>query len=141
MFLQEILYRDLKLSNILLDKYHRPKICDKGRVDRDETLYLGDAKYTAPEKYNGAMKKSEYYSFGLIAVGGTHTRSVTHQRFHCGRARIDRVDSGFRMGSADDFCLFPVVQKLLCGLRDLTEDALTPTRDYEQIIYEAEDFF
>lgn len=65
-----IIYRDIKLENILLDEKGHVKISDLGlSVKKDKIKgYAGTPGYTAPEVIKGELysKTADFFSFGVI---------------------------------------------------------------------------
>jgi tRNA A-37 threonylcarbamoyl transferase component Bud32 len=87
----QIVHRDLKTLNLLLDEKMQVKVCDFGLSryvsgEHDQSTFFkmrGTFAYFAPEVYQGRpfTSKSDVYSFGIILweivhriIFGTHTR-------------------------------------------------------------------
>ena len=74
---QQVIHRDIKSSNILLDKDFNPKLGDFGLAklmdhnkSPDCTLTAGTMGYLAPEylQYGKATEKTDVFSFGVVVL-------------------------------------------------------------------------
>ena len=72
---QNVIHRDLKSPNVLLDKHMIPKVCDFGIStiaemgdDFIKTRRIGTPAWTAPEMFAGASysNKVDVYSYGML---------------------------------------------------------------------------
>ena len=70
-----IIYRDLKLENILIDKDGHIKLCDFGSavqcvegVSAPKNTFVGSQEYMSPEMIigNGHSKETDWWSFGVL---------------------------------------------------------------------------
>ncbi|KAL6976964.1 Serine/threonine-protein kinase pbs1, partial [Sarracenia purpurea var. burkii] len=95
-----VIYRDLKSSNILLDKGYHPKLSDfglamftpEGNKSHVSTRVMGTHGYCAPEYAGtGKLTKMSYiYSFGVVLLELiTGQRALDTTREHGKQALVD----------------------------------------------------
>ncbi|CAK9148873.1 unnamed protein product [Ilex paraguariensis] len=98
---QQVIHRDIKTSNIMLDPNFNPRLGDFGLarlMDHDKspvsTLTAGTMGYLAPEylQYGKATDKTDVFSYGVVVLEVT-----------CGRRPIERETVGQRMVNLVDW--------------------------------------
>ncbi|KAL6553366.1 putative L-type lectin-domain containing receptor kinase S.7 [Orobanche gracilis] len=98
---QQVIHRDIKTSNIMLDGSYNARICDFGLarlMDHDKspisTLTAGTMGYLAPEylQYGKATEKTDVFSYGVVIL-----------ELACGRRPIEREGEGQRMVNLVDW--------------------------------------
>ncbi|KAK1404962.1 Clade XIV lectin receptor kinase [Heracleum sosnowskyi] len=98
---QQVIHRDIKTSNIMLDANFNARLGDFGLarlMDHDKspvsTLTAGTMGYLAPEylQYGKATEKTDAYSFGVVIL-----------ELACGRRPIDKEIEGQRMVNLVDW--------------------------------------
>ncbi|KAG6420855.1 hypothetical protein SASPL_117397 [Salvia splendens] len=98
---QQVIHRDVKTSNIMLDANYNARLGDFGLarlMDHDKspvsTLTAGTMGYLAPEylQYGKATEKTDVYSFGVVIL-----------ELACGRRPIEREEEGQRMVNLVDW--------------------------------------
>ncbi|KAL3614701.1 putative L-type lectin-domain containing receptor kinase S.7 [Castilleja foliolosa] len=98
---QQVIHRDVKTSNILLDGSYNARLCDFGLarlMDHDKspvsTLTAGTMGYLAPEylQCGKATEKTDVFSYGVVIL-----------ELCCGRRPIEREGEGQRMVNLVDW--------------------------------------
>ncbi|XP_057795215.1 probable L-type lectin-domain containing receptor kinase S.7 [Salvia miltiorrhiza] len=98
---QQVIHRDIKTSNIMLDASYNARLGDFGLarlMDHDKspvsTLTAGTMGYLAPEylQYGKATEKTDVYSYGVVIL-----------ELACGRRPIEREEEGQRMVNLVDW--------------------------------------
>ncbi|WOG98495.1 hypothetical protein DCAR_0417838 [Daucus carota subsp. sativus] len=98
---QQVIHRDIKTSNIMLDANFNARLGDFGLarlMDHDKspvsTLTAGTMGYLAPEylQYGKATEKSDVFSYGVVIL-----------ELACGRRPIDKETEGQRMVNLVDW--------------------------------------
>ncbi|GER45967.1 lectin protein kinase [Striga asiatica] len=98
---QQVIHRDIKTSNIMLDAGYNARLGDFGLarlMDHDKspvsTLTAGTMGYLAPEylQYGKATEKTDVFSYGVVIL-----------ELACGRRPIEREGEGQRMVNLVDW--------------------------------------
>lgn len=98
---QQVIHRDIKTSNIMLDASYNARLGDFGLarlMDHDKspvsTLTAGTMGYLAPEylQYGKATEKTDVYSYGVVIL-----------ELACGRRPIEREEEGHKMVNLVDW--------------------------------------
>lgn len=98
---QQVIHRDVKTSNIMLDANFTPRLGDFGLarlMDHDKspvsTLTAGTMGYLAPEylQYGKATEKTDVFSFGVVIL-----------EIACGRRPIEKDGNGQKMVNLVDW--------------------------------------
>lgn len=98
---QQVIHRDIKTSNIMLDAGYNARLGDFGLarlMDHDKspvsTLTAGTMGYLAPEylQYGKATEKTDVYSYGVVIL-----------ELACGRRPIEREEDGQKMVNLVDW--------------------------------------
>ncbi|KAG0591263.1 hypothetical protein M758_1G157700 [Ceratodon purpureus] len=124
---QQVIHRDVKSSNIMLDEEHNPKLGDFGLarlVDHQKvattTMVAGTFGYIAPEAAGGKFTdKTDVYAFGAVAL-----------EVACGRKAYDP-----RVKNCDDLILKDLVWRHLRKdeLLSVVDPLLSERFDVEQM--------
>ncbi|XVE50851.1 hypothetical protein DITRI_Ditri01bG0197100 [Diplodiscus trichospermus] len=98
---QQVIHRDIKTSNIMLDRNFNPRLGDFGLarlMDHDKspvsTLTAGTMGYLAPEylQYGKATEKTDVFSYGVVIL-----------EVGCGRRPIEREPNSQKMVNLVDW--------------------------------------
>ncbi|KAM7492786.1 hypothetical protein LguiA_035707 [Lonicera macranthoides] len=98
---QQVIHRDIKAGNIMLDSNFNPRLGDFGLarlMDHDKspvsTLTAGTMGYLAPEylQYGKATEKTDVFSYGVVIL-----------EMACGRRPIEREEGGQKMVNLVDW--------------------------------------
>ncbi|XP_021906073.1 probable L-type lectin-domain containing receptor kinase S.7 [Carica papaya] len=98
---QQVIHRDIKTSNIMLDRNFNPRLGDFGLarlMDHDKspvsTLTAGTMGYLAPEylQYGKATEKTDVFSYGVVIL-----------EVACGRRPIEREGNSQKMVNLVDW--------------------------------------